>query len=122
MIEYAAIAEFSQLFSPFFRCHFAFFNALDDGVHELGRDHVVAAHRRDRQSGIIRQFVFSAPDAQRIERLFAALSAAAFMLFIYDKHLIWFAGGLGMLSIFVVRQIWVLKKYSQGIDAGRVKG
>jgi hypothetical protein len=58
----------------------------------------------------------------RIERLFAALSAAAFMLFIYDKHLIWFAGGLGMLSIFVVRQIWVLKKYSQGIDAGRVKG
>ena len=66
MVEYAAIAEFSQRLGPFFRRQFAFFDALDNVVHELGRDHVVTAHRRDRQSGIIRQFVFSAPNAQRI--------------------------------------------------------
>ncbi len=66
MIEYAAIAEFSQFFGPIFRCHFAFFDALHNVVHKLGWDHVVTAHRRDRQGGIIRQFVFFAPDAQRI--------------------------------------------------------
>lgn len=58
---------------------------------------------------------------QGIERLFAALSAAAFMIFIYNRHFLWFAGGLMILSIFAVRQIWVLKKYSRGIDAVRVK-
>jgi hypothetical protein len=55
------------------------------------------------------------------ERILAALSSTALMIFIYNRHLIWFAGGLMALAIFIAWQVWVMKKDAQKTNTIRAK-
>ena len=55
------------------------------------------------------------------ERILAALSSTAMMIFIYNRHLIWFACGLIALAIFIAWQVWAMKKNARKTTAIRAE-